>query len=770
MAPLSLPWLELARFRRSLLTRLALVVIVVLPTLYAGLYLAANWDPIGRLGRLPAAVVNQDRPATTTGNDGTVRTVSAGAEIVTTLTRDGAGGFDWRATSAAEAAGGLRDGRYAAVLTIPAAFSADLASLGGPQPRRATLAVATDDANNYILGSVANTLTTNLRDSLAASTTGRYLDNVFLAFNGLHEQTGKAADGATKLAEGAQAADRGAGALVVGLGRLGTGAGELADGTSALSAGAGRLADGTGRLAAGATTAATGAGLLSAGLDTLRHDTRELPAQTGRLATGAADVATGADRVADGTEQLAAGTERLVGAVGVLATAPPALTELGGALGQAADTVDAARGDLRTDVLTQVRALAAADPDNARLQRLLADVQRIDADLAPTLRTVADRLRAGSTAAGQLGEAGTRLGGSVRELDRQVDQLATGARQVATGATQVADGNRRLAESTPALTDGIAAASAGARSLAGGTAQVAAGVGAADTGARRLATGAGQLDTGAEQVAAGAGDARQGARQLADGTRQLATGSGELADGLHAGAGKIPTYDDADRAARAGTVAEPVDARRERHHAVAHYGEGLAPFFLALALWIGGMVTYMVLRAVSKRALASTASTWRAGLSGWLPGAGFAVVQAAVLLAVLVGLLGLRAPNLLATTAFAIGVAVVFASIHQCLIALFGGVGRLVALVLLMLQLTSAGGTYPADASPAFFRALHPFLPFTYAVRGLRNLIAGGPTDVVLTSAAALLGFAVLAIGGTLFACHQARTWSVTRLHPSLSL
>lgn len=68
---LSLPWLELSRFRRTTLTRLAMVVIMVIPSLYAGLYLASNWDPTGNLDNLRAAVVNLDRgaekPAPSTG-------------------------------------------------------------------------------------------------------------------------------------------------------------------------------------------------------------------------------------------------------------------------------------------------------------------------------------------------------------------------------------------------------------------------------------------------------------------------------------------------------------------------------------------------------------------------------------------------------------------------------------------------------------------------------------------------------------------------------
>ena len=88
------------------------------------------------------------------------------------------------------------------------------------------------------------------------------------------------------------------------------------------------------------------------------------------------------------------------------------------------------------------------------------------------------------------------------------------------------------------------------------------------------------------------------------------------------------------------------------------------------------MVSYMILRAVSTRALASTAPSWRAALSSWTPGAALGMLQAIALWGVLHLLLGLRAEHTLAAVGFAALVAVVFASIHQAFVAWFGGVGR----------------------------------------------------------------------------------------------
>ncbi|GAA0318615.1 YhgE/Pip family protein [Kineococcus aurantiacus] len=721
----SLPGLELARFRRTTITRLAVLAVVLVPLVYGGLYLWSNTDPVSRLPHLRAAVVDSDRPATVTGLDGSPRTVDAGRDLVAELTGpDAAAGFTWRAATEAEAAQGLRDGEYAAVLRIPEGFSAALASTGGDDPQQARITVTTDDAENYILGQVTNTVATTIRTRVAAGATTDYLENVYVAFSQVHDSLGEAADGAGQLADGATRADEGATSLVVGLGDLGDGAAQLVDGTRQLRTGSSDLADGTARVAAGADGAAAGAGQLATGLDQLRTATTALPAQTAQLSDGAAQVATGAAQVATGADAVAAAADRVLPALGTAQDLRPLVGQL----------------------LEQARALAAADPGDPTLAQAVA-----------TLEQAQQALGDGS------------LDGAAQQVRQQVDALATGARQLSDGAAAVSGGARQLADAAPALQQGVARAADGADGLATGTRTLATGARSAADGAAQLAGGAARVDDGATALANGTTQAQDGAAQLADGTRQLADGAGTLRTRLADGREQVPDYG-AEGAERAGVVASPVAAERVKEHAVPRYSDGLAPLFVPVSLWVGGMVTYMVLRAVSGRALASTASSYRAAVAGWAPGALLGVAQAVVLCLVLFLAVGIASPNPVATVLFAALVAVVFTAIHQCLNALLGGVGRLVALVLLVLQLTSAGGTYPVGTSPAFFGALHPFLPMSYAADGLRHLIAGAAAGPVWADAAVLAGFGVLALGVTVLACHRRRTWTVAELHPSLSL
>ena len=221
----------------------------------------------------------------------------------------------------------------------------------------------------------------------------------------------------------------------------------------------------------------------------------------------------------------------------------------------------------------------------------------------------------------------------------------------------------------------------------------------------------------------------------------------------------------------AGVVASPVSADRVKEHAVDRYSDGLAPLFVPVALWVGGMVTYMVLRAVSQRALASTASSYRAAVAGLVPGALLGIVQAVVLVLVLLLGVGIESPDPVATVAFAALVAVVFTAVHQCLNALLGGVGRLVALVLLVLQLTSRGRHVPGGDVTGVLRG-HPPLPADELRRRRaapprrrgRDRPGAGRTRACSPRSAPWRWRV------TVLACHRRRTWTIAELHPSLSL
>lgn len=80
-----------------------------------------------------------------------------------------------------------------------------------------------------------------------------------------------------------------------------------------------------------------------------------------------------------------------------------------------------------------------------------------------------------------------------------------------------------------------------------------------------------------------------------------------------------------------------------------------------------------------------------------------------------------------------------FATIILALNILLGSVGQFLGLVLMVLQLVTAGGTFPWQTLPGPLQVLHNILPMSHAVDGIRQLMYGGNLDLAAGDATALL-------------------------------
>ncbi|GAA0457762.1 membrane protein [Paractinoplanes deccanensis] len=711
LSTLSLAGLELRRFLRGRLTTAALVVLAVIPLLYGALYLYAFWDPYGRLNHIPAALVVQDRPAT--AQDGT--TLHAGQDLAKEL--EDRQVFDWHVTDEASAEKGLADGRYQLLLRIPADFSADLATPpdAGATPRAAQLVAVSDDATNYLSGVFARSAFQEVQAAASASASANYYDKMLIGFTDLKSQTEKAADGAAKLDSGARTA----------------------------RSGAGKLADGLDDAESGARTLDNGLGSAGSGADD--------------LADGLAQLRAGADQLATGTAQAAAGGRQLATAVDAAAgRAEPLLRRNAERIQTAATLVSRGADALAANITAIDTAAGQAVADAQKLQRYLNALPAGTEGLADA-KALAARL---VTAARQV--RGTIAGADLAGLRQELRQVAATARQIAAAAPHLADDVRNARAKVDQLASGLDTLAAGAERLSAGTAR-------AERGATDLRDGIYRLADGAQQLSGGLTTLASGGHKLAAGLGDLQAGAGQLAAGLTDGAERIPGYGD-DTNGRAGVLADPVSLDRSVRHPAGTYGVGFAPYFLALALWVGAMITFFVLKPLNRRYLMSEAPTHRVVLAGLLPAVAIGLVQATVLFAVVHFGLGLDPVSPWATWGLLLLAAAVFAAIIQMLGAVFGAPGRILALALLMLQLTSSGGTYPVQTSPGFFQAVHPLLPMTYVVAAARHAIDGGPWGTVVQGALLLVAYGLGAVLLTSLAARRSRRMTGSDLHPELVL
>ncbi|GAB6859907.1 YhgE/Pip family protein [Microbacterium xylanilyticum] len=427
---------------------------------------------------------------------------------------------------------------------------------------------------------------------------------------------------------------------------------------------------------------------------------------SGQLADGTAQLADGAAQLASGTAQLADGSQQLANGAATLADGAQQVSDGNRQIAQYADEA----GSLvqqATDTLPQVRSdIATALADRGMSQ---ADIDAVLAKLDP----LGDRLRSGNdTVQGAVGK---------------IDQLADGAAQVASGSATLADKSQQLAN-----------------------------------GAQTAANGAAALSTGAAS-------ARDGAKSLHDGLGTLADGIGTLRDGLKAGVDAIPASTPELREQQAKTIANPVDVSSDKVAAAKDYGQGLAPFFAALAGWIGIYALFLIIKPISRRAVTALHSPIRITLAGWLTPAGFGALQMVGLLGVLAWALGFTFQNGWGALGIMVLASATYAAIILALNVWLGSVGQFMGLVLMVLQLVTAGGTFPWQTLPAPLAALHHVLPMGYVVDAMRQLMYGGQVSRAMTDLSVLgiwlVGALLLAMVGVTRMTHK-RT--LRDLQPSL--
>ncbi|MFT4215936.1 MAG: YhgE/Pip domain-containing protein [Micropruina sp.] len=682
-----------------------LLALVLVPVLVAGGFLWGTWNAGERLHRVEAAVVNLDEGVTLEGQFVPLgRQLSA--DLVDTEKQQN---FTWVLADEAHAWPGLSSGRYAAVVVIPKNFSEVATSYGNEDPataEQATIAVHTSPVAGVADGWLGNVLAGAASRTLNETLTKAYLDRIYIGFNDTGKQFQTVADAAGKLADGTD--------------ELGDGIRTAADGAEQLSTGARQLAD---------------------GLGTLSSKTSSLPAQTTKLSDGVSQYVEGVNDLAQSTIDSLSGQVKLAGGLRQLATGSSGIAD-GLTAYQSALTSNAKQATQGAEQIEQLLAGVQSDPATY-LPAAIAAIKQ-----ACGVETDADQLAvAGAGCVGSLKGAAQALTLAAQGLDTEDEEsgesLTSAAEAVAAGMRTVSDQLTNGLPDVDKTTKQLKQLIAGGKQLASGTKQLADGMPALTDGIGKLADGSGQLATGVASLSTGLGKAADGSGSLADGSRKLA-------DGLAEGADKVPSYSKADRENLSAVVAAPVSS--DATSSVVAPTASWVSLLLALALWIGALATFAMVKPLDGRLALSTASTttlvWRA----LRPGLIVAVAQAIVLTAIGAGVLGLALPAASALAGFLLLAGVAFVLVNHAVAAWFGNAGRLLAIAFAVL--TTVGAV--TGAAPEFFDSARPVSPVSPALDGVRAIV----TNATGTSAAVftLLGWAVLALGASIMAVVRRRT------------
>lgn len=640
------------------------------------------------------------------------------------------------------------------------------------------------------------------------------------AMTQLADGTGTLNDGAVKLADGSEQLVDGSSRLIEGQNKLADGSSQLADGAGTLNQGAGKVNDGAVKLADGSSTLTNGASDAHNGASQLADGSAALANGTGSLKKGANDLAQGAQQVADGTHSLKNaldqdGVRQLPGTLTAMCqnlnsidTSAPSgdfgtdlsntvvskvaedtrqklapLVESGSISQETADAIVA-------NINSEQTKSAVASANDQALKNHLAQHGQAGSDVLAKLQTLKNDncVATGESAAAQ--KLSTLIDG-VDKLDSGATAVAQGAgtlrdgiTKLDSGATTLADGSAKLADGTGKVADGASTLNNGAAQLAEGTGELKNGTGNLHNGAQQLADGekealdgqnklhegATTLQDGSSQLADGTGKLNSSTGQIADGTGQLKDGTEQLSTGLQNGTRQIPNLNEEQQKDVASVMSSPVDLEHSSLANGRNYGEGMGPFFMCLALWIGGLMLVQTLRPLNNRALASKAPTARIILGSWLPFGLIGIAQAVLMFAAVKFGLGFQMAHPWLAFLFLCFVATIFTLFIHGVVVFFGSPGKLIALIIMILQLITAGGTMPYETLPHAMRWMHDFFPMGYAVTGMRRLSYGINESSLMPIMMYLLLWGAVGLVLGYLGTRRDRIWSLKKLIPEITV
>ncbi|HER1425405.1 TPA: YhgE/Pip domain-containing protein [Streptococcus pyogenes] len=733
---------------------ITMIGVALVPALYNLSFLGSIWDPYGRVNDLPIAVVNHDKPAKRAD-----KSLTIGNDMVDKMSKSK--DLEYHFVSAKQAQEGLKEGDYYMVITLPEDLSQRAATLLNPEPQKLTIRYQTSKGHGMVAAKMGETAMAKLKESVSQNITKTYTSAVFSSMTDLQSGLKEASAGSQALASGAKTAQAGSQTLSTNL--------------AALMGASQQFQQGTGRLTSGLTTYTDGVNQVKNGLGTLSTDIPNYLNGVSRLSQGASQLNQGLSQLTQATtlsDEKAKGIQSLIVGLPVLnqgiqqlntelsTLQPPNLNadELGnslGAIAQAAKQVIAEETAAQNEELSDLQATSVYQSLTAEQQGELAAAlsQSDKSQTVSAAQTILSSVQTLSTSLQSLSQEDQSK--QLEQLKEAVAQIANQSNQALPGAssalTELSTGlakvngslNQQVLPGSNQLTTGLAQLNRYNTAIGSGVIKLSEGANALSSKSGELLDGSHQLSEGATKLADGSSQLSQGGHQLTSGLTELSTGLSTLNGSLAKASQQLSLVSVTDKNAKA--VAKPLVLNEKDKDGVKTNGIGMAPYMIAVSLMVVALSTNVIFaNSLSGR---SVKDKWDWAKQKFVIN-GFISTMGSIVLYLAIQLLGFEARYGMETLGFIMLSGWTFMALVTALVGWDDRYGSFASLVMLLLQVGSSGGSYPIELSGAFFQKLHPFLPMTYVVSGLRQTISlSGHIGVevkVLTGF--LLAFMVLAL------------------------
>ena len=417
-------------------------------------------------------------------------------------------------------------------------------------------------------------------------------------------------------------------------------------------------------LASGASQMSSGAGQLSAGASQVQSGASQVQSGASQVKSGASDLEKGASDLSSGASQVQSGASQVK---------------------SGASQVKSGASDIKSKSSQVSTSADKISQGSSQVQESAKQLDQVDeSSLPPQVQPVVHGSK-------ELANASSNLAGASSNLAQGSSKLANGSADLANGASNLADGASGLA-------DGVSGVAEGGSALAGGASQLA-----------------------------------NGSNQLADGSVSLAAGSALLANSassalfsassaLSGAAGSLSSITGVDEDEVGKYIYSPVTLKENELYSVPDYGSEVAPFYIVLSMWVGAVITCVMLRTGQSTGTKYTPSEMYFGkLLIFLV---MAVLETTV---TIIGsfILGIKMANPMMFILSAYFIALIFMLIVYSLISALGHIGKGLAVIWLVFQISGTGGIYPIQLMGPILQAVYPYMPMTHGINLMRESALG---------------------------------------------
>lgn len=678
--------------------KIPLIIVILLPAIFAGIFLGSMWDPYGHAENLKVAVINNDCPVTFKEEKLTI-----GDNLVENLKDNDA--MDFEETTRAKAEQGLKDGTYSMIITVPENFSANAATLLEEHPKKMKLKYETNPGINFLGSMVSRTAAENIVTNVSDQVTEQYAGALLDAMGNMQTGLENAAEGSDKLVEGTDKLQTGYRTLSSKIKTLQSGVLNFESGTKNLKVGLNNYIAGTQKVAEGAKRLESGVTNMNSGVSNMQNGLQGLTSASESLQTGVLNYMDKVDDIYATSQKMDEQTATLLGEIKNTSTSSETESNSVSAAMKALDKLYNDKVLTKEQYDSVNNSLTNAENQGEQTKTSVAKISQGLNVLQSETGTLDTNL---SGLAGQRKSLTVNLNGVMartQALNQRSAGLISGAANLEKGVNGVLNGTTSLEKNSSKLTAGVNKLEGGSNAMKTGTGKLAAGTASMGNGISALAEGAEKLDS---NLYNGLEEANDNLQYTGKNTEKM--------------------------------IAEPVSGESSEMTSVDNMGNSMAAFLATVGIWVGAMVFCLMYPIAGRpRDEKRGISAWGRNAVVFLP---MSVIWGLAIIPLMRIGLAIHPDSWGLTLLVAALTALAFVSITYFVNIAAGKPAMGIVLVLLCLQLSCSGGIFPIDMTSKFYQVLHPFMPFTYSVEAFRSTMANG--NSILIPCLVLLGIAVL--------------------------